>query len=64
MLYLHDLVPTVEIGDGFATIEALFTKEAVNNFRKLNNHLKLANLQGKLIKIHKWSLILKQRDSQ
>lgn len=44
MLYLHDLVPMVEVGDGFATIEAIFTKEAINNFRKLNNHLKLANL--------------------
>jgi len=54
----------VEVGDGFSTIEALFTKEAVNNFRKLHSHLKLSNLQGKLIKVQKWSLKLKQRVSK
>ena len=47
--------PDVQLGDGFNFIEAVFTKEAVNSFRKNFSHLRLGNLRDRLLKLTKWS---------
>ena len=41
-LYFHELIPMVQLCDGFHYIEAVFTKEAVNSFRKNYSHLCLS----------------------
>jgi hypothetical protein len=46
----------VQLGDGFNFIEAVFTKEAVNSFRKNYSHLKLSKMNDRLLKLNKWSL--------
>jgi hypothetical protein len=58
------MVPSVSLGDGFFTIEAVFTKEAVNSFRKQFSHLCFSKMQGRVIKVHKWQFALKQRDRE
>jgi hypothetical protein len=55
-LYFHDLIPMVQLGDGFHFIEAVFLKEAVNNFRKNYSHLKMSSMTNRLVKLTKWSL--------
>lgn len=62
-LFFYDTIPMVQLGDGFTYIEAVFTKEAVNSFRKNFSHLRLGNLRDRLLKLTKWSLHLKQRES-
>ena len=54
-LYVYDIIPMVLLSDGWFTIEAVFTKEAVNFFRKNFSHLKLESMAGKCIKLCKWS---------
>jgi hypothetical protein len=54
-LYFHETIPMVQLGDGFNFIEAVFTKEAVNSFRKNFSHLRLGNLRDRLLKLTKWS---------
>ena len=63
-LAVHELIPFVWLSDGFNFIEARFTKEAVNDYRKRYSHLKFSNLRDKLIYVVKWSLQIKQCDSQ
>lgn len=54
----------VQLGDGFNFMEAVFTKEAVNAFRKNYAHIKLSEMKDRLLKLTKWSFQLKQRPSQ
>jgi hypothetical protein len=53
----------VQLGDGFDYIEAVFTKEAVNSFRKNYSHLRLGQMRDCLLKLTKWSFQFKQRQS-
>ena len=53
----------IQVGDGFTFIEAIFTREAVNNYRKTYGHVKLSQMRDHLVKVYRWSLVLKQRDS-
>ena len=62
-LYFHEIIPMIQLGDGFNFIEAVFTKEAVNSFRKNFSHLCLSSMRDRLLKLTKWSLQLKQRAS-
>ena len=62
-LYFHELIPMVQLGDGFNFIEAVFMKEAVNSFRKNYSHLKMSNMKDRLLKLTKWSLQQRQRPS-
>jgi hypothetical protein len=55
-LYFHELIPMVQLGDGFHFIEAVFLKEAVNSFRKNYSHLKMSAMTNRLLKLTKWSL--------
>jgi hypothetical protein len=63
-LFFYDTIPMMQLGDGFSYIEAVFTKEAVNSFRKNFSHLRLGNLRDRLLKITKWSFHFKQRQSE
>lgn len=62
-LYFHEMIPMVQLGDGFNFIEAVFTKEAMNSFRKFNSHLCLMNMSDRLINVTKWALVVRQRPS-
>ena len=53
----------VQLGDGFHFMEAIFTKEAVNQFRKQYSHLMMSQMRDRLLKVTKWSFQLKQRSS-
>jgi len=63
-LFFYDIIPIMQLGDGFSYVEAVFTKEAVNSFRENFSHLRLENFRDRLLKITKWSLHLKQRQSK
>ena len=63
-LIVQENIPMVLLSDGFTYIEALFTKEAINDFRKNFSHLKFSNLRDKIIYVKKWSLMLRQRTSE
>ena len=54
-LYFHEVIPMVQLGDGFNFIEAIFTKEAVNSFRKNYSHLRISSMKDRLLKLNKWS---------
>mmetsp|Transcript_16730 Transcript_16730/g.22565 ORF Transcript_16730/g.22565 Transcript_16730/m.22565 type:complete len:92 (+) Transcript_16730:160-435(+) len=62
-LVLSENIPTVRICDGFYWLDALFTKESINEFRKNWSHLKFGALRDKILYVQKWSLKLRQRDS-
>lgn len=62
-MYFHEMVPMVQLGDGFHFIEAVFTKEAVNSFRKNYAHLKLSEMRDRRLLLTKWAFQLRQRPS-
>ena len=55
-LFFYDTIPMVQLGDGYHFIEAVFTKEAVNSFRKNYSHLRFGQMRDRLLKLTKWSL--------
>ena len=62
-LYFHELNPMVQLGDGFTFIEARFSKEAINLFRKQFSHLQFSALRDKLVKVTRWSISLRHVNS-
>ncbi|CDW80594.1 UNKNOWN [Stylonychia lemnae] len=52
------------VNDGYHFLEAVFTKEAVNEFRKNWPHLKFIGLKEKILLITKWSLRIREADSR
>lgn len=52
------------LSDGFHFIEAVFSKESVNEFRKNYSHMKFAALRDKIIYINKWTLKAKGVNSR
>ena len=58
-LFFYDTIPMVQLGDGFNFIEAVFTKEAANSFRKNYSHLRLGQMRDRLLKLTEWSLQMK-----
>ena len=62
-LVVSENIPSVRVCDGFHWVDALFTKESINDFRKNWSHLKFSQLRDKLIYVQRWSLKLRQRDS-
>ena len=58
-LFFYDTIPMVQLADGHYHIEAVFTKEAVNSFRKNYSHLRLGQMRDRLLKLTKWSLQMK-----
>lgn len=58
------MIPQILISDGFNFIEAVFTKESINEFRKNFSHCKFSSLKDKVIYLGKWSLFVDTADSQ
>lgn len=63
-LCLWENIPYVWLSDGYNFMEGLFTKEAVNEFRKNYPHIKFSALRDKMILASKWSLRVRQTDSR
>jgi hypothetical protein len=55
-VYVQDNIPYVWLSDGYNFMEALFTKEAINEFRKHNSTLKFSSLREKILYVNKWSI--------
>lgn len=62
-VYIHDNIPSTWLGDGFNFIEAHFTKEAINEFRKNHNTMKFSYLKDKMLILQKWHLRTSYEDS-
>lgn len=62
-LAVKENIPLVMVSDGFHNMEAVFTKEAVNEFRK-NYQIKFSSLREKVILVTKWSLKVQSSDSR
>ena len=61
-LIMSENIPMVCLGDGFTFVEAHFTKEAINEFRKNFSHMRFSSLRDKILYVQRWSLHLRQRD--
>ena len=62
-LIMTENIPMVCLSDGFYFVEAFFTKEAINYFRKNFSHMKFSGLRDKIIFVKEWQLHLRRRDS-
>jgi hypothetical protein len=54
----------VYLSDGFNFIEAQFTKESINDFRKNYSHLRFSALKQKMVMISKWHLKFQYKNSK
>ena len=63
-LYLHETIPEVHLSDGYNFIEAQFTKESINDFRKNFSHLRFSALKAKMLMVSKWHLKFQYRNSK
>ena len=63
-LFIIEIIPQILISDGHNFIEAVFTKDCINEFRKNHSHLKFSNLRDKIIYVTKWTLQLDHVNSQ
>ena len=52
------------MSDGYNFIEAIFTKEAINEFRKYYSHVRFSSLRDKIIYINKWKLEISSVESK
>jgi hypothetical protein len=59
-----ELLPNIVLSDGHNLIEAVFTKESMNEFRKMCLQQKFSGLRDKAIYIYKWSLQIEYLDSR
>lgn len=57
-------IPHILVSDGHNFLEAVFTKESINEFRKFHSHVKFSSLRDKVIYVQKWSLVVEQVDSR
>lgn len=63
-VYVHENIPFVWLCDGYHYIEAHFTKDAINDFRKNHTTVKFSNLREKILILTRWRLIMKHEDSK
>jgi len=63
-LIIIEMIPSVLVSDGHNFIEAIFTKESINDLRKYHSHVKFSNLRDKIIQVNKWSLQVDCVDSR
>ena len=54
-LFMLENIPFITMSDGFYFMEALFTKECINDFRKNCSHIKFSRLRTKVLYVQKWS---------
>ena len=55
-VFIIEIIPTILVSDGHNFIEAVFSKESINEFRKHFSHVKFSNLRDKVIQVTKWSM--------
>lgn len=58
-----EILPVILVSDGHNFIEAIFTKESINDFRRFFGHLKFSQLRDKAIHVTKWRLQMDFVDS-
>lgn len=63
-VFILEMIPQILVSDGFNFIEAVFTKESINEFRKNFSHCKFSSLKDKVIYLSKWSLFVDTADSK
>lgn len=63
-LFIIEIIPSILVSDGHNFIEAVFTKESINEFRKNHSHVKFSSLRDKVIYVSKWRLQLENVDSR
>lgn len=62
-LAVYDNIPYVWLSDGHYYMEAHFTKDAINEFRKIYSTQKFSSLRSKMLLVTHWKLISRQVDS-
>jgi hypothetical protein len=62
--YVHEYIPFTWLSDGYHFIEAYFSKDSINDFRKNYSHMKFSALRDKIIYVSKWSLKVKAVNSR
>ena len=62
-LVIIEIIPQILVSDGHNFIEAIFSKESINEFRRYFSHIKFSNLRDKVIYVSKWSLQIDSVDS-
>ena len=55
-VFIQDNIPFIWVSDGYHFIEVLFTKDAINEYRKNYNHIKFSSLKDKILFVGKWSI--------
>ena len=50
-LIIIEIIPQILISDGHNFIEAIFTKECINDFRKHYSYCKFSSLRDKVIQV-------------
>ena len=58
-----EILPHIIVSDGHETIEAIFTKESINDLRRSHGSLGLSKLRDKVIHVTQWSLQVDYADS-
>lgn len=61
---VNENIMNIWLSDGFHYIEAHFTKDAINEFRKNHTTLKFSALRDKILVVTRWRLIHKYEDSK
>ena len=62
-LVMIENIPFVTVSDGFHNLDALFTKEAINEFRK-NYQVKFSALRDKILLVTKYRLRARWSDAK
>ena len=62
-LAIIEIIPSIIVSDGSHTIEAIFTKESINDLRRSSGALGLSKLRDKVIQVNQWSLQIDSVDS-
>ena len=63
-LIMIDFIPNIILSDGHGFIEAVFTKDAINRYRKEYCQHKFTSLRDKPIIVYKWGLQIDYCDSR
>jgi Shelterin complex subunit, TPP1/ACD len=63
-VYVHENIPKVWLSDGHQYLEARFTKDAMNDFRKNHSTTKFSGLKDKMMLLSRWRLAMSYEDSR
>lgn len=63
-IYIHDNIPLIWLSDGYHFMEGHFTREAINEFRKIHSNIKFTTLRDKNLMVTRWRLVKKHEDSK